>query len=329
MAGGNLSRKTTVFAKLEAVQGTDIWAAADPAATDAQLIFGDGAGIYTPDVAMVDLQPLRGTLTQTKNLHGRALAKVALQTCLMSKGSAGAPSPWFDALLRACGNGVVGSAPASSSAATYAPIDSAFKSVSVAVYADGLKHLVTGCMGTATLDLTAGQAPKLNFDLQGVLGTVSAVATPAATFPTDNKTLVGSETLRITPLGGSAYTPIVRSIQVAFGVGVVERNDANAALGFSGLFITSRAPTVTLVIETDTILSALDPINDVITNKTHAIEFTHGSGVQSKIIFTAATAELGVPTYSDDNGFRMYNLPYRLQSATAMGEWTLAFHEKQ
>ncbi len=326
MAGGNLTRKTTVFAALETTQGTPV--GSFPAAGDAVLVFGDGAGVFTPEVALIDLQPLRDSLTPSKQIKGKQTARVALQTCLMSRNAVGAPAPFFGPLLQACGASLTGSAPTSSSAATYAPVDSAFKSISVAVYADGIKHLVVGAMGNYNLQMTAGQAPQLNFDLQGVLSAVTAAATPTATFPSDTKVIVGSETLTITPLGGSAYTPVVRSVQIASGNTVSERNDANQTVGFAGYSITARAATCNVVIECDTAL-AFDPINDLLATKTHAVTFNHKTGVQSEVIFTAPTAELTGVTYADDGGFRTYNLAYRLQHASAAQEWSLAFKEKQ
>ena len=103
--GHNLTRKTVVTAKTESVYGTD----AEPTVLlNTQLVFGDGASVWQPDTTMLDSQPLTGSISPGKQMAGRSISNISIESALFqdtAAGSATIVTPVIDPLLLACGMG--------------------------------------------------------------------------------------------------------------------------------------------------------------------------------------------------------------------------------
>jgi hypothetical protein len=294
------------------------------------LIYGDGAGVWSVDNTMIDKAALRASLTPTKQLVGRAKGMFKPATVAMSKGSAG--KPFFAPLLKACGHKETSGTVSSSSSWTYAPSDTGpssssadFQSCTAYVYSDGVLMKVNGILGTGSLSMQAGQAPDLTFDMQGTYNAPTSVALPSSpVYPSDTKVLVESESLTI-----GAYNPIVRSIKFDFGVGVVERADANSAYGFKGVHISSRAAKLEVVVEAENTLSSKDFFADLrAATVSNAITWTHATGSTSKIIFNVPTPQVTNVAVSQQDGIKLYTVSYMCQSTTDGGDYTIEFREK-
>jgi len=324
-----LSRRTVVLAKTEASEGVD---ASPSASTDAMLLFGN-MNPFSLDTRIVTKDVVRDSLTNNKDLVGRQLANLTLETVLMSRGNAGGV-PFFDPLIKACGFSVSsGGTAAQSSSWIYSPVSTSFSTASIYTYLDGILTKSLGCLGTMSLSMTAGESPDLSFTMQGTYNNPTAVALPTPTYPTDTKSMVQSAALSIGAYNAAAGL-VARSISLDWGASNTERGDVNSTYGFKGLALTARTPTLTIVCECEdnvdknfftylnsTQVAAADGSMDNIT-------FSHGDGTQSKINFTVRAPMLTGIELGDDNGIRTYTLNYKLRNNTSNNEFTMEFVEK-
>lgn len=341
----NLSRMTTVLAKVETTYGTS---SSPAAASDAMLIFGDGASVYTPNISLIDYQALTGSVTRQPMKSGAKTASVTLNTCLMVShpggGSAGLTT-FFDPLLAGCG--LVSSDDSSPvTTRTWKPnttvdvtpnetpdIDVDLDSVCFEVYADQILHKVNGAMGSFSLTANAGDIPRLNFQFQGKYVSPQYSEMPTGVvYPSDKKSLVGFDgglTIKrnsatdaygvaLTNTVTTAQKPVIRSFSLNSGNSVVAKSDINADDGFVGFHIPDRRPTINVTYEVEKDLTPFSPINDLEDSITHELVFTHKTPVASAVatvsenVITAPQAQLTNVSYSDDGGIRMYNCSYAL-----------------
>lgn len=359
----NLTRKTVVAAATETTYGADIEPALNTNAQTGgytQLVYGDGASVWQGDTTMVDMPSLTPTMSPQSQLAGRSLSNVSLQTCLCQQtttSEAASAIPYFDPLLQACGMDSDDSTPDSDFVQTYTPTSTMGETSNVrsativdyqggAVGAAAIETRATGVYLNADFNLTAGQAPTIQFAGQGkYVAPVNRAAVAATVYLPDTKVLVQSESLTIqknsaidTPVGDT-LTPICRSIAFSTGNSIIERADVNSAEGLKGLQIISRAPTLNLVIEAEDLLrtgayvsaaASADFYAGLKANTLHKLTFTHASGVaEVYTTFTFPNAQLTSVNLSDDGGIRVFNLAFALIGGTAGdNEYSIAFRTK-
>lgn len=325
-----LSRRTVVLAKVESSSGVD---ASPSASTDAMLLFGN-MNPFSLDTKIVTKDVVRDSLTNNKDLVGRQLANLKLDTVLMSRGSS-AGAPFFDPLIKACGFTVAsGGTAAQSSSWIYTPVSTSFSTSTIYTYLDGLLTKSFGCLGTMSLSMTAGESPDLSFTLQGTYNNPTAVALPSPTYPTDTKSMVQSAALSIGSYNAAAGL-VARSISLDWGASNTERGDVNSTYGFKGLALTSRTPTLNIVCECEDTLTNKNFFTYLNSTQVSAadgsmdnITWSHGDATQSKINFTARAPMLTGIEMSDDGGLRTYSLSYKLRNNTSNNEFTMEFVEK-
>jgi hypothetical protein len=341
----NLTRKTLVLAKTDASFGAANTAINEEASasSNAMLLF-DEMNPISMDVSVVEKQIVRSSLTKSKNLIGRRLYNLKPKTMLSNAGGAdtsttvatgvtktnGGLPPFFSPLLRACGmqQSIGGSV-----SVLYRPRSSGFESATAVVYADTIKHQVTGLVGTFSIDGTAGEGIELSFDMKGNYALPTAGTLPSPTYPLDEKVLCQSETIRVVPSTGAiaTFTPIVRSFKMDLGGTTVERKDANSAFGLYGLYFVDRKPTFELVVEVD-IIGNFDPFSNLASSTgsitTHAVSFLHGAGTSAgaaNIGFYFGSLQVKDVQYQDDGGIRTYAISYDVFNATDDQDFSMRF----
>ena len=156
--------------------------------------------------------------------------------------ASGSVVPEMDVLLLACGHSRVHVDTGGSETVTYAPADSSHDSCTIWAYGAGNVHKIVGCRGNLLWDIEPGMRGTLHFRMQGMMVSDPAVAAlPSVTYDA----VIPPAAVGMTyTLGG--WTPdLVRSSFDA-GVNVVELEDATAADGIEGYFISAQVPTLTL-----------------------------------------------------------------------------------
>lgn len=339
----NLTRKTLVLAKTDASFGALNTTINEEASvsSNAMLLF-DEMNPISMDVSVVEKQIVRSSLTKSKNLIGRRLYNLKPKTMLSNAGGAdkdtavgtgatktsGGIPPFFSPLLRACG---MQQSIGTSVSVLYRPRSSGFESATAVVYADSIKHQVTGLVGTFSIDGTAGEGIEISFDMKGNYALPTLGTLPSPTYPLDEKVLCQSENITVVPSSGSSFIPIVRSFKMDLGGTTVERKDANSAFGLYGLYFVDRKPTFELVVEVDTI-GNFDPFGNLasLTGSvtTHQVSFLHGAGASAgaaNVGFYFGSLQVKDVQYQDDGGIRTYAISYDVFNTTDDRDFSMRF----
>jgi len=309
-----LYRKRTVLVKAESTYGTD----SSPAGSDAVLFRNLEITPVESEVLSRDL--IRPYLGNSPQLIANTRVVVTFECEYAGSGTVGT-APRYGSLLKACGFSETVSAGTS---VTYAPVSSSFSSVTIYYSTDGVRHKVTGARGTFTLNLTANQIPVISFTMTGqyVAPTDTADPTPAYTNQSAPQIFNDTNTTAFTVYASSAIP--LQSCQLDVGNEVVYRELVNSD---KEILIVNRAGAGTLAIEMVS-LATKDFFSNAVAGTTGAFNIVHGTA-GGNIITLATVAggmSLGNPSYAEDQGVVMLNLPYTLvPTSSGNDEFTLVY----
>lgn len=207
----------------------------------------------------------------------------------------------------------------------WTPLNANHKSITMLNYLDSRKYPVSGTRGTIGFSGNFGEPFRGEMALQGIYNDSTEVANPAALATPGFPPRLVKTQLTISPSGGgSAYTPIVKSIAVDLGVPVTPRGDTNANEGIIeyGIF-QELQPRIRLQIE---VASAKDWIDEFKSGNKYKVNFYVSplgvSGSPAGTIFqviggddpaagTAYGAQLvSAPQFDDSSGVRCFNLEF-------------------
>lgn len=309
-----LYRKRTVLVKLEVTYGTD----PTPAGSDACQVRNLEISPVESDVLNRDL--VRTYLGSSPQLVANTRVQVTFEVEYAGSGTAGT-APRYGSLLKACGFSEV---LVDNSSATYAPTSSGFKSVTIYYSTDGVRHKVTGCRGTFSLNLTANQIPVINFTMTGQYVAPTDTADPTPTFTNQAAPKIFNDTNTTAFTLFSETDLSLQSCQLDVGNEIVYRELVNSD---KEVTLVNRASSGSLVIEMPT-LASHDFFADAVASTAGNLSIVHGATAGNIITLASAAnaVSLGNPTYSEDNGVVMLNLPYTLVPSTAGNdEFTLAY----
>lgn len=309
-----LYRKRTVLIKSEATYGTD----STPAGSDAVQVRNLEVTPVESDVLSRDL--IRPYLGASPQLIANTRVQVTFEVEYAGSGTLGT-APRYGSLLKSCG---FSETVVASTSVTYAPVSTSFSSVTIYYSTDGVRHKVTGARGTYTLNLTANQIPVINFTMTGnyVAPTDTADPTPTFTAQATPKIFNDTNTTAFT-LFSETDLPL-QSCQLDIGNEVVYRELVNSD---KEVTIVNRSGSGSLIIEMPT-LASHDFFADAVASTTGNLSIVHGTTAGNIITLASAAnaVSLGAPSYSEDSGVVMLNLPYTLVPSTSGNdEFTLAY----
>ena len=309
-----LYRKRTVLVKAESTYGTD----STPAGSDAVQVRNLEITPVESEVLSRDL--VRTYLGNSPQLIANTRVLVTFEVEYSGSGTAGT-APRYGALLKACG---FSETVVASTSVTYAPVSASFDSVTIYYSTDGVRHKVTGARGTFSLNLNANQIPVINFTMTGQYNAPTDTADPTTTFTNQAAPQIFNDTNTTAfSLFGETGLPL-QSCTLDLGNEVVYRELVNSDKEVS---IVNRAGNGSLVIEMPT-LATHDFFADAVAGTTGAMSITHGTSAGNIITLASAAGgiSLGNPSYSEDQGVVMLNLPYTLvPSSAGNDEFTLAY----
>src|SRR5215475_10363657 len=145
----SLSRITVAAAVMEGTYGSSGSMPTVNQASDSLVLF-DNVNPAAVDKTMVDLVPLRASLSPTMSLVGRSLHRYTGVTAVQGPENLATGLPWRSArLMRCCG---VQETIANNSSILYYPRSSGFESVALSVWPMGNRHDMVGCYGNFTMD---------------------------------------------------------------------------------------------------------------------------------------------------------------------------------
>lgn len=194
----------------------------------------------------------------------------------------------------------------------YSPVSSSFESCTIKFNNSGVQHLATGCRGSFSIGLSTDSIPTMTFNM---VGSYNA--------PTDTS-LSGTYTNQAVPVlfkqGNTTASTVldytgasISSLSLDLNNEVVSRELVGAT---KSVLITNRQPTGEVVIEAPTIASK-DYFTMANDNTRGVVSCLHGSAAGSRVGLVLPICDIGNPTYSDDQGIQMLNLPFNIIPGSA------------
>lgn len=256
-----------------------------------------------------DVQPVVAEFAERDNVKPYLGSSGSVQVSAHSEltiefelaGSAAAGTvPGWAALLKACG---FGETVVASTSVTYKPVSTAFKSVSIYYYLDGLLHKMIGCMGTATISLNSRAIPMVSIKLTGLYSATTDTALPTDSVYTAFQIPQAVNKVNTTAFTLHGVTTGFDTFSVDVGNNIVYRNMPT----IEDVMLTDRRVSGSISIPMTSI--AEKAWHDTVRDGTlAAISMTHGSGAGKIFTISAPKVQLTNPQYADKDGVVMLNL---------------------
>ena len=306
-----LTRKRLIQVKKESTYGTD----STPIGTDALLVRNLEITPVEADVVSRDL--IRNYLGNSPQLLANTRVSITFQVEMAASGTAGT-APRFGSILQACG---MSETIVASTSVSYAPVSSAFSSASIYFNNDGIRHIMTGCRGSFTLTAEVGQIPTIDFTMVGVYNAPTDTALPSTTYSAQASPLIFKQG-NTSAFSFFSYSGCLQSVSFDMANETVYRELVGCS---KEVLITNRAPSGTVMIEAPA-LATKDFFALSQTETTGNLTFLHGTTAGNRVTFTASQCDVGNPTYADQDGVQMLNIPIVAVPSTAGNdELALAF----
>jgi hypothetical protein len=283
------------LAKTETTYGTD----STPAGADAVLVRNLEITPIESDTVSRDL--IRPYLGNSEQLLANTRVSITFQVEFAGSGTAGT-APKYGSLLKACG---MSETVVATTSVTYAPVSASFSSATIYFNNDGVLHKATGCRGTFSINCNLNEIPVIDFTMTGIYNAPTDTAAPSVTYSAQATPLLFKEgnTSSFSLLG---YSGCLMNVSLDMANDVIYRELVGCT---KQVLITNRAPAGTCVIEAPSI-AAKDFFTIANSNTTGSLTFAHGTTAGNIVTFTAQKVDIGQPTYSDQDGIQMLNLPY-------------------
>jgi hypothetical protein len=306
-----LTRKRLILVKKESTYGTD----STPAGTDALLVRNLEITPIEADVVSRDL--IRPYLGNSPQLLANSRVSITFQVELAGSGTAGT-APRYGAVLQACG---MSETIVATTSVTYAPVSASFSSATIYFNNDGIRHILTGCRGTFTLNAEVGQIPTIDFTMIGVYNAPTDTALPSTTYSAQASPLIFKQG-NTSAFQFFSYAGCLQSVSFDMANETVYRELVGCT---KEVLITNRAPSGTVMLEAPA-LATKDYFNIAQTETTGNLTFLHGTTAGNRVTLTAGQCDISNPSYSDQDGIQMLNIPYVATPTTSGNdEVSLAF----
>ena len=306
------SRKRLIICKIETTYGTD----ASPTGSDALLV--QNLDVTPLNAEVVSRDSIRPYYGNNEQLLAKTSSSLSFEVELANSGTAGT-APKYDPVLQAC---ALAPTVVASTSVTYNPVSSAIKSCTIWVNMDGVLQKFVGCRGTFTLSGSLGQIPTLKFDLTSLYNE-----------PTDATQLTPTYTAQATPLvfrqaNTSAFSFFsstslcLQSLEFSLANEIVKRELINCS---EEVLITDRKPSGSVMIEAPT-MATKNFFNLATSDTSGALNVMHGITAGNRVTFAAGKVDITAPTYSEQDGIVMMNVPFVAVPTTAgNNEFSLAY----
>lgn len=287
-----LSRVSVLAAKIESTAGTE------EALAGADGAFNVFNAKIAPEIEM-ETREGQGGFDMLSQVAGARRGRATFRTNLQWDGTATEPA-WADTFLPACGW--------VKSSQTYYPKSEApgsnVKTLTIAHYINGTKHLLTGCVGTFKVTLPAGKVGYIEWDFQGVWAGKTDASIPTPTYPTDLN-------LRWSGGVGQWNNVDMFASQAVIDAGnvITMRQDGSTASGYISGIITNRYPKVTVDPEKRTV-AGQDRWGSWLSSTEYALELYANGPTNSMLQFDAPKAQITKIDYADREKLAIDNVEF-------------------
>lgn len=300
-----LTRNRLILAKIETTTGTS----SSPTGSDAIRV--SELEVSPLEVDLIDRELITPYFGNTQKVVSQRMVNVSFSCEIAGSGIAGT-APKYGPVLRSCG---FSEAITPSTSVIYIPVSSGQESVTMDFRADGVRHLITGCRGTVTLNLETGAIPKFEFEMMGLFNSPTDTALPTITFTDQADPLVvNSENTLTTNIHGFAACLQTYSLDIANSVSYRQLAGCDRQV-----ILTDRKPEGSVSIEAPTI-AAKDYFEAVSNQDLGAINLIHGTTLGNIVEISCPSCNLGSPAYSDSDGVMLLELPFMPNPVTGNDE---------
>lgn len=313
MAGDvKLIKKLALLVAIESVVGTIVVPVAADAirASDVQLTPVEG-----DEVEEGVVMPFFGASETTLvTLY----SKIAFNVGFAGPAAAGTIPGW-STLVRACAVSVTNTPAGDPDAGTVMmPITDDIESVTIYAVIDKILYRMSGARGTFKIDAQAKQIPKIQFEFTGAFNPVQDVAEMPPVSYTKFTKPVGVNK-RNTSLVLDGYTAAANAFTFDAGLAVVKQDLTNV----DSTEITGRKSTLSVTIR-NTSVAVKNWIEMGVEGMKVPFELKHGLLTPVPVGISGQYAQVGKPTFGEQDGIQMVTLPLTLiPSDAGNDEWQI------
>jgi len=306
-----LTRRKVILAKVESTYGVD---AVPVAATNA--ILCEAPSWSSAGLSMIPRPGARPSRGMLKQIFGGRLLQATFGVEVKGSGAAGTP-PEIGVLLRGCG---LDETIVASTSVTYAPVSVGDDSLTLYVYEDGKRIILTGCRGNCQFQLDASNKLMANFTFTGHESAQTDVALPAPTY-----SAVEPEPFIAAGFTIDSFAAVISSISCDLANNIAMPKDVNSADGYGEIQIVDRD-----------INGSIDPLDELVANEDFLGNFKSGAAMAMTTGPVGATAG-NIVTFSwpavsyrdaspaDREGVAGLALPFGAAESTTDDEISIAF----
>lgn len=298
-----LTRRRTILAKIETTYGTD----STPTGS-ANAILIRNLNVSPVNSTVVQRDNYRPFLGNFEQLLADTHVSIDFEVEMAGSGTAGT-APAYGPLLRACG---LAETTTASTSVAYAPVSSGFESVTMYFNNDGVQHKITGARGSVEVNINAKQIPVFKFTFMGIYNAPTAVSLPTVSYTAFQTPLVANTT-NTTGFSFFGASPVLESLSLNVNNTVDYRN----LIGSQYVQLADRKTSGSAVFEAPTLATKDYFAVAASDGALGALDITHGTTSGNKVQISSSTIDIANPTYSDNNGIVMLNVPFVAVPTTA------------
>ncbi len=308
-----LTNREVILAEIEVSYGVD---PVPLEATNAILV--ENIGWSNEGLRMNERPAVRQNIGMLQMVFGGTLRAITFDVELKGGGGAIDLPPEVGPLLRACGFGETINAAVD---VQYAPVSTGHESVTIYYFQDGIRHILTGCVGNASFNLETGALGKISFTFTGHLISVTDVALPTGPVYTTNV----PPPLISTPFVIGGYSAIINALAFDLSNTVATPPDMSASDGYSQVRITQRD--VQGSYDPEAVLIAVDDPFTALSAGTPLVVGTGviGSVLGNRIEFDFVRAYNKDVSPGDRDGIRTYDIPLGFAESAGDDEVNITF----
>jgi hypothetical protein len=273
----SLLRRRSVFAaKVEATVGTA------EALTAAEGVFNAMDLQIQPNITMEEREG-QGGFNYNASVPGIRSGTATFSTEAYYDGTT--IPPWATVLLPGCGF--------INTAGLFAPLSEGPggsnkpKTLTIGGYVDGVFRVLSGCMGTFTIDLPTGRMVRFNWTFQGKWISPTDVALITPTFPLTTMPM----RMAAGSVSWASSTMCTENVTVDAGNEVILRECAGDLTGIKSALVVNRKPTITANPEM-VLVATQNRHSQWLTPTPGALVITTGGAGEHRLVITASKAQL-------------------------------------
>lgn len=244
--------------------------------------------------------------------------KIAFSVGFAGVGAVG-DLPGWATIMRACAASVTNTpAPDADAGTVFAPVTDGIESVTIYAVIDKLLYKMGGARGNPKASVDAKQIPKWQFEFTGSFVPVEDVASmPAVTYTAFQRPL-GVNKINTT-LTFDSLSVAASSFQFDFGNQVVKQDLMNV----DTTEITGRASTGSVTFR-NTSVAEKNWIDLARQSAKVPLLLKHGQALTNTVGISVPRAQVGKPSFSDQDGIQMITVPFRcIPSSDGNDEWAI------